>query len=94
MQIGFIAQAGLFFLIVGLYCLFCPYKIAKWYANDVTVQRRLHRRAQGHKKKKYRTEYRPSQEVVEPTTGAVRAVRILGVIAAAFGVFLIVYSFI
>lgn len=91
LQIGYGTQVAFIMLLVGLYLAFRPYNIAHWHANDETVQQRLHKREQGHKKKNQRTEYK-RQENVQPTPLAVKAFRGIGVVLTIAGLLIGIWS--
>ncbi len=93
MQIGFATQVAAVMLFVGLYLIAKPYNIAKWHRNDESIQQRLHKREQGHKKKDQRSAYQSRQgDPVEPTSGAVTGFRVLGIVLVVLGLLLGIWS--
>lgn len=94
LQIEYLTQFGFLLILVGGVCAAKPYLIAKWHENDVASQSRLHKRAEGHKKKKDRVEFDSSgyDGSKEPGHASVIAVRVLGAIAVVFGLFLVIKS--
>lgn len=93
-EIGIATQIGFLMVVMGLLCAFRPYQTAKWHKNDPDMQEREHKRAQSHRRKKNRVEFDSSILEVErePSSTAVKAVRILGAVVLVAGIALIIWS--
>ena len=93
-EIGIATQLGFLIVIMGLLCIRQPYQTAKWHKNDPDMQKREHKRAQSHRRKKNRVEFDESVLEVEqePSNGSVTAVRILGWVALVAGGALTIWS--
>lgn len=93
-EIGIATQIGFLMVVMGLLCAFRPYQTAKWHKNDPDMQEREHKRAQSHRRKKNRVEFDSSILEVErePSSAAVKAVRILGAVVLVAGIALIIWS--
>lgn len=90
----YLAQLGLLMILVGGICAVKPYSIAKWHENDVETQSRMHKRAEGHKRKKDRVKFDVSayDGSREPGHASVIAVRVLGVVAVVLGLYFVITS--
>ncbi|SMC68762.1 hypothetical protein [Papillibacter cinnamivorans] len=93
-QIGTATQIGLLLIVIGLICLLRPYQMAKWHENDPTVLHREHKRIQSRKKKSQRAAFDSAvlETEREPSRPAIILVRVLGILAAAGGAGLFIWS--